>query len=347
MGEILNFGVIGVGVIGRSHLQAIMNQKNARIMAVADINEEALKFAEEKFKVEKCFKDYRNLLDMRDIDAVVVATPPFNHAEITCDAASAGKHVLCEKPMAMNFKEAVKMVDACKKAGVKLGICSARSRLTPQAELAKQHISGGKLGKVYYARFTTIRRRGRPGIDILKESKWFLDSSKAGGGVLMDIGCYDVDLAFFLLENLQPLSVNAVMFRGVGGRIKLEAKYDVEEHSSVFVRCKDGLAIIFETAWAANINSYQETIVLGSKGGLKLMPFTYFSEKEGKGIAVSYDLSASRAISDMLIEDFVRACLDDRQPKTSGEDGLKVMQIIDMAYKSESLGREVKIDEMF
>jgi predicted dehydrogenase len=347
MMKTLNLGVIGVGVIGKYHLQAIANQKNARAIAIADINEEALKSAAERFKIEKCFTDYHDLLALKDLDAVIVATPPFNHAEITCEAAAAGKHVLCEKPMAMNSKEAAKMVDACRKAGVKLGICSARSRLTPQAEMAKQYISEGKLGEIYYARFTTIRRRGRPGMDILKESKWFLDSSKAGGGALIDIGCYDIDLTLYLLGDLQPTSVNAMTFRGINGTLNLGIKYDVEEHSTVAVRFKGGLLVSFETAWAANINSYQEAIILGSKGGLKLNPFTYFTMEGGKGISISYDLSIDGGtLHNLLINDFVMACLEDKQPKTPGEDGLKVMQIIDMAYKSAKLGREVKIDEI-
>ncbi|MEM1580979.1 MAG: Gfo/Idh/MocA family oxidoreductase [Candidatus Bathyarchaeia archaeon] len=347
MGKILNMGVIGVGVIGKSHLQAIANQKNARVIAIADINEENLKSAAEKFKVEKCFTDYHDLLALKNLDAVIVATPPFNHAEITCAAAAASKHVLCEKPMAMNSKEAAKMVDACKKAGVKLGICSARSRLTQQAEMARQYILEGKLGKVYYARFTQIRRRGRPGIDILKESKWFLDSSKAGGGALIDIGCYDIDLALYLLGDVQPLSVSAMTFRGVGGTLNLETKYDVEEHSTTFVKFAEGQAIFFETTWAANLNSYQETIILGSKGGLRLNPFTYFTEEEGKGIAISYELGGDWGVlQSSLISDFVTACLEDRPPKTPGDDGLKVMQVIDMAYKSAKLNKEVRVDEI-
>ncbi|MBS7606343.1 Gfo/Idh/MocA family oxidoreductase [Candidatus Bathyarchaeota archaeon] len=346
MGRILNVGVIGVGVIGKSHLQALTVQKNAKAIAIADINEETLKTAAKQFKIKKCFRDYHDLLALKDLDAVIVATPPFNHAEITCNAASAGKHVLCEKPMAMNTKEAAEMVSACRKAGVKLGICSARSRLTPQAEMAKRYISEGKLGRIYYARFTSIRWRGRPGIDILKESKWFLDSSKAGGGALIDIGCYDIDLALYLLGDIQPISATAMMFRGVGRPLKLETKYDVEEYSSVFVRFKGGLAISFETAWAANINSYQEAIVFGSDGGLRLNPFTYFGEEDGRCMATSYLDIPAGPIQNLLVEDFVNACLEDKQPKTPGEDGLKVMQIIDMAYKSAKLEREIKIDEI-
>lgn len=348
MGKVLNLGVIGVGVVGRFHLQALANQKNAKVIAVSDISSEALKTASERFKIEKCFKNYHDLLALENIDAVIVSTPPFNHAKITCDAAVAGKHILCEKPMAMNSKEAAEMVEACNKADVKLGICSARARVTPQAEMAKQYVSSGKLGKIYYARFTSIRRRGRPGIDILKESKWFLDSSKAGGGALIDIGCYDIDLALYLLEDPQPISVSAATYRGIGKRLRLKTKYDVEEHSSAFVRFKDGTTASFETAWAANTLPYQEALIFGSKGGLKIDPFTYFSEKNGRGIALSYDLGrlSWNVISELLVKDFVEACLNDRPPKTTGEDGLKTMQIIDMAYKSAKLNREVKISEI-
>ncbi len=348
MGKILNLGIIGVGVVGRFHLQALANQENARVIAVSDISDEALKIASERFRIEKCFKDYHDLLALKNLDAVIISTPPFNHAKIVCDAAAAGKHILCEKPMAMNSKEAAEMVEACNKAGVKLGICSARSRVTPQAEMAKQYILSGKLGKIYYARFTRIRRRGRPGIDILKESKWFLDSSKAGGGALIDVGCYDIDLALYLLKDPQPISVSATVYRGVGGRLRLKTRYDVEEHSSVFVRFKGGASVLFETAWAANMPSYQEYLIFGSRGGLKIDPFTYFSEKNGRGIALSYDLRRIdwNTLQELLVKDFVEACLEDRPPKTTGEDGLKTMQIIDMAYRSAKLNREVKISEI-
>ncbi len=351
MDKIFNFGVIGVGVIGNYHLQAIANQENVRAIAIADIKEEALKLAAEKFKIEKCFTDYHDLLDLDEIDGVIVATPPFNHAEITCEAASAGKHVLCEKPMALNSKEAAKMVEECKKAGVKLGICSSRRRVTPQIELAKQYISDGKLGQIYYARFVTLRRRGRPGIDILKSSKWFLDSARAGGGALIDIGCYDIDALLYLIGGSQPLSVSAMTFRGINGQYKIETKYDVEEHSSVFVRFNNGLVASFETAWATNVEPSQEALIFGSKGGLRLTrfgSFTYFGEENGRVLSLSYDLGrlSMVAINGLLISDFVKACLEDTSPKTSGEEGLKVMQIIDMAYKSAKLNREVRIDEI-
>ncbi len=345
MSRVFGVGVIGVGAMGDWHLRAFTSLRNVKVAAIADINKEALRTASEKHKVDKTFTDYHDLLALDMVRGVAVCTPPFNHAVITCDAAKAGKHVLCEKPMALNAMEAKEMVETCNKAQVKLGLGSARSRFSPSVELAKEYVGKGKLGKIYYARATTVRRRGRPGIDILKESKWFINSAKSGGGSLIDIGCYDIDVLLYLLGDVQPQAVSASTFTGVGEPLKLDTAYDVEEHSSVFVRFKEDVAATFETTWAANLNSYNETVVFGSIGSLKLNPFTYYTEEEGKGIAKTIDVGDSRA-SNMLAEDFIAACLENKQPKTPGEDGLKVMQVIDMAYRSARLKREATLRDL-
>ena len=210
--------------------------------------------------------------------------------------------------------------------------------------MARQYILSGKLGKIYYARVSSYRRRGRPGIDILINSKWFLDSSKAGGGTLIDIGCYDLDMMLYLLDNPQPRAVSAVTFRGIEDLPKIKAKFDVEEHASVLVRFTNGQVAMFETAWASNIESGQNAILLGSKGGLRLNPFTYYTRQKGEQVSLTIDLSKKRAMTsgmDLLIKDFVSACLKDGIPKTAGEEGLKVTEIIDAAYESSELGKEV------
>lgn len=342
----LKVGVIGVGTIGKAHLQGYTNLSNAKVAAISDINKKALNSAAKKFKIKKIFTDYHDLLALEEVEAVNICTPPFNHAQITCDAASEGKHVLCEKPMAMNAREAERMVKACNESEVKLGICSARRRFDPAVEMARQYITEGKLGKVYHTRSCFFRRRGRPGIDILVNSKWFLDSSKAGGGALMDIGCYDIDVILYLLGSPQPLSVSAMTFRGIEDYPPLDVPFDVDEHSSVFVRFEGGVTAIFETAWASNMESGDDVIIFGTEGGLKLNPFTYYTKMEGKHVAIKIDLFRGfiryRGM-EILLNDFVRACLEDKAPKTPGEDGLKAMQIISMAYKSAETNREADL----
>ena len=343
----MKVGIIGVGAIGKDHLRAYEAVKEADIVGISDINKKALREAAKTFKVKSRFTDYHDLLALDELDAVSVCTPPFNHAAIACNAASAAKHVLCEKPMAMNAKEAQQMVEACNKANVKLGIGSGRSRFIPSVDMGRRYISEGKLGKVYYSRVSSYRRRGRPGIDILVDSKWFIDSSRAGGGALIDIGCYDIDAILYLLESPQPEAVSAMTFQGIEDLPELEVTFDVEEHASVFVRFQDGPVAVFETAWATNFDNTDETIVMGTKGSLKLHPFTYYTKQDWNQVAIKTDLPRLWGMNmKLLIDDFVRACLEDKKPKTPGEDGLKVMQVINAAYESSRLEREVKISEL-
>jgi predicted dehydrogenase len=341
MKQVLNVGVIGVGTIGRNHhIRGYINNPKAKVVAIADINEELAKSVASEFGIKNVFNNYRDLLALKEVDVVSICTPPFAHAEITIDAAKMGKHVLCEKPMAMNAEEAEKMVEACRKAGVKLGICSSRARFDVAVEKAKEYIQANKLGEIYYVRASSFRRRGRPGLDILKESKWFLDPSKAGGGALIDIGCYFLDVILYLLGSPQPISATAMTFSGIGG-----VRLDVEEHASLMIRFKGGPVATLEIAWASNMDHGEGYVIFGTKGGLKLNPFTYFTEYDGEQVAISMEIGGQwGGFKD--IDDFVSACLEDRTPKTPGEDGLKVMQIISMAYLSAKLGREVTLGEL-
>ncbi len=339
----LRVGVVGVGTIGKHHLELYSGSSKVKVVAVADVDKAQAESVAAKHRVKKVFTDYRELLALSEVEAVDVCTPPFAHMAVTCDAAAAGKHVLCEKPMALNSREARRMVEACRKAGVKLGIASSRSRFSPNVEMACSYVRSGKLGKLYYARATTLRRRGRPGLDILQGSKWFLDSSKAGGGALIDIGCYDVDVLLYLAGSLQPEAVTAATFRGVGKLPALDVPYDVEEHVTLFVRFQDGLAATFETAWASNMQGADSMLLFGSKGGLRVSPFTFYTEQRGKQTAVSFELPYGKR--EAFIEDFIQACRGG-EPKTPGEDGLKVMQVIDMAYASARLGREATLKDI-
>jgi predicted dehydrogenase len=136
-------------------------------------------------------------------------------------------------------------------------------------------------------------------------------------------------------------------FQGIEDLPELNVIYDVEEHSSVFVRFQEGPVALFETAWATNYDNTQEAIIMGTKGGLKLDPFTYYTKQDQNQVAIKTDLRIRWGMNmRLLIEDFTRACLEDKTPKTPGEDGLKVMQVINGAYESSKLGREVQVSEL-
>jgi predicted dehydrogenase len=346
MSDTLKVGVIGVGAIGRHHLRGLADCPEAEVVAIADINEATLEAVADEFGIASTTTDYRELLEEEGLQAVVVCTPPFMHALPTMDAAAKGLHVLCEKPMALSASEARAMVEACDRAGVKLGICHARARFSAVAEAARQYVQSGTLGDIYYGRCSTFRRRGRPGLDIMPDSKWFLDASQAGGGALFDIGCYDLDLFLYLLGSPEPEAVTAITFRGLEVPGEIDFVYDVEEHASLWVRFAGGLAATFEVAWAANMDGGDGLRLFGTKGGLRLNPFTVYMQQHGRPVDITPQVRDSGGPSNALQRDFVSACLHDHPPKTPGSDGAKIMEIMTAAYQSAELGREVWIGEL-
>lgn len=337
----LNVGIVGTGTIAKSHMKELAACAEAEVVAAADVSRDALEAFTAEFNIKHSFNDYQKLLAMESLDAVIISTPPFAHCEVAVAAAGAGKHVLCEKPMCMNLAQAKQMVDAADKAGIKFAVCHGRSRVGPRAQKAREIIQEGKLGRLYHVRISHYRRRGRPGLDIFKNSKWFLDSTKAGGGVTYDMMCYDLDLIIYLLLDVSPITVSASMFHGIDGMQPRDFRFDVDEQSTLFVRFEEGISAVFERAWASNMDRGDGVRVFGSHGGIRLDPFTYFYHHDGEEVNEQPDLPDQPQES--LDVNFVRACLNDTDPISTGEDGLKVMQIIDGAYRSILIGREVEV----
>jgi len=336
----LKVGIIGAGMISEEHLKNYSADPRVELVWVADVIEERAKARAKQFKVKKAVADYRKVLG--EVDAVSVCTPPAMHLQPAQDAAAARRHVLCEKPMTMNADQAKEMEAACAKAKVHLGICSARSNLVPEIAISRDYVRQGKLGKVYYARVTSMRRRGRPGLDFWPNVTWFLDSSKSGGGAIMDIGCYDIDLLLTVLGAPQPVAVAATCVTGIGlKRVPKGVVHDVEEHVTAFVRFADGCCATFETAWATNMDA-EDFIVFGTEGGIRLRPLTFFGEEKGKTFDRKLDTKGMKLES--LQSDFASTCLGKKpEPATPGHVGVKVMQIIEAALKSAKAGREVRI----
>lgn len=127
----------------------------------------------------------------------------------------AGKHVYCEKPMAMAATESKAMCDACNQANVKLGYQSGGTRLGGTNYAIRDYVTSGKIGDVYYGRMTSFRGRGRSGVDMMLGSPWFIDSAKAGSGALYNTGVYDIDKTLYLLGDPQPTTVSATASRGI------------------------------------------------------------------------------------------------------------------------------------
>ena len=200
MAEKFRIGIIGCGGIANGkHMPALAAQPNAEMVAFCDIIVERAEAAKKQYGTPdaKVYEDYRKLLEDKSIDVVHVCTPNRMHSPITVAALEAGKHVMCEKPMAINSAEAKKMLDAAKRSGKKLSI-GYQNRQTPHALYLKKEAEDGTFGDIYFGKATAIRRRGVPTWGV------FLNEYEQGGGPLIDIGTHALDLTLWVMNNYKP-----------------------------------------------------------------------------------------------------------------------------------------------
>ena len=199
----LKVGIIGCGGIANGkHMPSIKAIDVSDMVAFCDLIPERAEKAAKEYGVPgaKVYTDYKELLADPEIDVVHVCTPNRSHAEISIDALHAGKHVMCEKPMAKSAADARRMVEAAKETGKKLTI-GYQHRHKASAQYVKSVIDRGDLGEMYYAEAFAVRRRGTPNWGV------FLNEYEQGGGPLIDIGTHSLDLTLYLLNNYKPRMV--------------------------------------------------------------------------------------------------------------------------------------------
>jgi len=228
-------------MIARAHANAIriLPEPDGVQLSVADHDPQALAAFTAQFPHARPFEDASMMLaePAEPDDIVVVATPPSTHCELTCAALSTNRHVLCEKPLAMNRTQAMQMLETARAKNLLLGCCSVRQLGTPAAVETKRLIQSGKLGNLYHVRFINREQRDRPGIEYQPTSPWFLDQSKSGGGVLMDRGPYDFTLLNDLLQPVRVDVLNAWMANPTTAlNLPPDTLFDVEEHIGATLR---------------------------------------------------------------------------------------------------------------
>jgi predicted dehydrogenase len=344
--ERVKIGIIGAGMIAhRSHAEAFQAVPEAEVVAVADVDRERAKALAEKYGIPQVYGSYEELLARAGVDAVSVALPVFLHAPATIAALEAGKHVLCEKPMARSGAEAQAMVDAARKSGRKLAVYW-RNRFGARAIKAKQMIDAGDLGSIYYARTIGLRWRGRPGFDARMQNfgRWFGSKEQAGGGALMDIGGYNLDLVLGLLGSPKILSASAVTWRAIDRERADREGYDVEDMAVGLIRLAGGAAVSIESSFAGNVDEPNGTWLFGTRAGLRMEPLTLYRDKVGEKQVVDVDTADVTPLSPT--RQFVAAILKDEPIRIcSGEEALIVTRVQEMLYRSAEAGREVAYEE--
>ena len=287
----LKYGVIGCGAIAEGrHLPAIKAIKDGiELAAFCDIVKDCADKMNNKFRggKGKVFTDYKELIK-EDLDAVLVLTPNNSHCEISVAALNAGRHVLCEKPMAINYTEAQRMIKASKDSG-KLLTVSYQNRFRSDSLHLKKTCAAGELGDIYFAKAIALRRRAVPTWGV------FLDKEKQGGGPLIDIAAHSLDLTLFAMDNYEPAYCVGKTYHKLNSDTNTanmwgdwdSEKFTVEDSAFGYVVMKNGATIIIESSWALNTLNVKEAVIelCGTKGGAD-MPcegkIRYNGVKDGK-----------------------------------------------------------------
>ena len=340
-------GVIGVGM-GSTHINGYQKDGRVELAAVCDVNESRLRAAAERFGVpaDRLYTDADEMFRKADLDAVSVVTPNKFHAPLTLAAFKAGLHVLCDKPMAMTVKEAEQMLAGSKKARKNLMINFSYRFLDMSCAL-KQQVDAGVIGDIYFGRTVWHRRRGIPGF-----GGWFTDKELAGGGPLIDLGVHRVDLALWLMGYPDPVAVSGSTYCVIARELAKKAKknYTVEDLACGLVKFANGATLLVEASWAVNNNQEEEMItsLYGTKGGLvqKNVNATYewtaeiFTEEGGNLYTKTLDKAVVSVPS--AYREFISSILENRPPSATGEEGLKVMKVLEGLYRSAETGSEVR-----
>lgn len=268
----LKAGIIGCGGIANGkHLPSIRDLGEAELVAFCDlIPERAQKAAKEYGTADaQVFTDYHDLLKL-ELDVVYVCTPNRSHCPITVDALHAGKHVMCEKPMALNYEEAMKMVKASEETG-KLLTIGYQNRYRPDSQYLKAECEAGVLGDIYFAKANAVRRRAVPTWGV------FLDEYQQGGGPLIDIGTHALDLTLWMMNNYKPKYAVGTVYHKLNNDTGTAnawgdwdpEKFTVEDSAFGFVVMENGATIMLQSSWALNTLDVEEakTVLCGTKAG--------------------------------------------------------------------------------
>lgn len=360
----IRIGIIGVGIIGKVHLDNYAKLEGAEVVAACDLNESELNLVAEKYNIPNTYTNFREMLNRDDLDAIDVCLHNNLHAEITIEALKAGKHVYSEKPIAGSYKDGKKMVDTAKEYGKNLHV-QLSFLYSLETKAAKRLIDGGKLGKLYHSRSTGYRRRGRPFVDGYG-TKDFNQKKIASGGALFDMGVYRISQLLYLMNMPQVKTITGKTYQEVDMDEKRRqiSGFDVEELGIGFVRFEDGLTLDIIESWAIHLNGFEGSSIVGNQGGIRFpghsngvnVPFSYHTSVCDMDMDSTFDLGAADYRWHQLGENtdaydssqhhWIAALQGRVELLPTAEIALQTILISEGIYLSDRLGREVTAEEV-
>ena len=351
----LKIGIIGTGWIAESHIESYKRMKDVKVVAMADlIPGKAEKFAA-RYGIEGCrfYPDHKSLLDNEELDAVSICTYNTQHAPCAIYALEKGVNVLLEKPMCVTTEEAVEIMRAEKKSGKVLSI-GFQPRFDENMQMIKKIVDSGVLGKIYYIQTGGGRRRGIP-------NSTFIEKSTGGIGAMGDIGCYSLDCVLNAIGYPKPLTGTGYTsnYFGTSTEYQSEAdakRFNVDDFAAAFVRLEGGIILDFRIAWAMHLDTPGDSIIMGTKGSLRIPSTDCWNGTVGGPMTIYHDVAGAQTqttipvieskgpgLFDRKIRSFLDAVKNGTPAPVPTSQILYNQAIIDHIVKSAELGHEVEV----
>jgi len=319
----LRWGLIGCGDIAAKRVAAALREgQGSTLVAVARARGElAAEFAS-RHGARRWYADWRELLADGEIDAVYLATPVHLHAEQTVAAAAAGKHVLCEKPMALDVPQCERMLRATRERDVRLGIAYYRHHY-PVVQRMRELIAAGAVGRPLFAQAQAFEPFDPPAGG---PRSWLLRKSESGGGPMADFGCHRIEVLLDLLGPLQQA-------RGTCLNLRFTER-GVEDTCVAQLRFHSGAEAVLTVSHA--LHERRDTLeILGSDGSLAVPVLNEGVLRVVNAAGVHEERHAPHPnLHQPLVEDFAAAIRDGRPPAVTGEIGLEVSRALAALYQA-------------
>jgi predicted dehydrogenase len=352
MSNPIQFGLIGAGQIAWSSADSINDHPHAQVVAAQDLDAGRLEQLCEKHRIPRRHETAEDLFADDAVDAVYIAVPNKFHAPLAKLALEAGKHVILEKPFAMNLAEAHAVVDTAERMK-RVFTVGMNMRFRKDSQKVSELVRGGRLGEVYHGKAWWFRRQGIP-----KLGTWFGNRELAGGGCLYDIGVHLLDLCLFAMNNFAPVSVSGVCYtkfgnRGLGeggwGHSEREhSGFDVEDFSSALIRFADGATVTLDVSWACHAAeaNRNDVALYGTEAGATCFPARLFhGDPQTREYRIIDNPQAAIPFSPDRFHNFINHLRGEEELCVKPEQALVVQQILDAIAESNATGREVRLTE--
>ncbi len=350
MDRTIRVAVVGLGWPGMRHLEAYLKHPSAEVVAVCDANPTLLAAVQRQHQIELGFENLESLLALDGLEAVSICTPNFLHEPMVCAALAAGKHVLCEKPLAATLEQGERIA-ATARASDRVCMVGFSRRYRDDSRTVKALVESGELGEIYHARTGWLRRRFNPSV-----RGWFLSKALSGGGPLIDLGVHMLDLALWLMGSPKAVSVSGAVSYRFGERLGRGAPVDVEDLASAYVRLDNGAVIILETSWYSFSGATDHIFceLLGTRGGAKIdlgttsptPPVEVYVDRGSVPLVATPVIPAADQTTVSFsneVAEFIAAIQEERAPASTVEQGLEILRILDAIYRSAEAGAEVRL----